>query len=874
MKSYTKTTFLFLLVSLILSLNAVLCAEETVSNQEAAPGACFVTISEDPAQPNLLLTPGGKTIHRTVNPVSDLRTVFVPESAIQLYLWEEALQNDRLQAFYAISRDGTNLSGRVRATTYYIRLRDHIFDPLMQAQSVHYTLEARPSNTLYLVQFVTTPLPEFRSAIVSLGGKVHRFLTDHTFIVEMSKHVSTQVAGLPYVRWVGPYHPEYRVEEYLRNALKGFTQPLEEQRYSIMVCDRNHDRQLSLERLMQNLGGTVHFTTPKGIRMEATLTHDQLLSVVHASEVQFIDRWGGPGETDMNIVRSVGGADYLEGLTGWTGQGVRGEIFDTEVRMSHQEWLYTPIVHSTTPNGYNHGTSCYSINFAQGIDPNARGLVPDGQGIFFLYSESTQFGGSKSRYDINKELIDPLGYYRAVFQTASVGSTRTTDYTTISAETDDYLFLYPILSTQSQSNSGWQDSRPQAWAKNIVSVGGFYHYDTADRLDDHWGGGASIGPASDGRIKPDLAYFYDEVHAASGSSNTSYTEFSGTSAATPITSGHFGLLFQMWHEQAWAGHGGAATVFDSKPQMATAKAMIINHAYRYDWTQGGANGDINRNVQGWGTADVRNLYDMAPQTMIIDETDVLAPLETKTYYVNVVSGVPELKVTMVYTDPAGTVGSGHHRINDLSLKVTSPSSMIYWGNNNLHNRNISMPGGSSNRIDTVENVFIPSPTSGTWIVEVMADEVVQDSHTETPEIDADFALVISGISFELEADTHTLPELGGTVNFTLDSGAGNGNRNYFLLGSVSGTTPGFPLPGGLTLPLNWDVFTGIVFQKVNTPFFSTFQGQLDALGQGAAQLNTLGPLPPGFVGVKLYFAYLLYQPFDSVSNPLAIEIVP
>ncbi|MHC4446038.1 MAG: S8/S53 family peptidase [Planctomycetota bacterium] len=863
MKSFTKTTFLLLMVSLVLSLHAVLCAEEPISNQEAASGARFVTTTEDPSQPNLLLTPGGKTIHRTANPVSSLRTVFVPESAIQLYLWEEVLQNDQVQAFYAISRDGTNLSGRVRATTYSIRLRDHIFDPLMEVQPVHYALEARPSNSLYFVQFVTTPLPEFRSAIASLGGKVHCFLTDHTFIVEMSNHVSTQVAGLPYVRWVGPYHPEYRVEEYLRNALSGITQPLEEQRYSIMVCEHNHDRQLRLARLMQNLGGTVHFTTPKGIRMEATLTHDQLLSVVHASEVQFIDRWGGPGETDMNNVRSVGGADYLEGLTGWTGQGVRGEIFDTEIRITHQEWLYPPIIHSTGYTSFSkHGTSCYSINFAQGIDPNARGLVPDGQGIFFRYNESTQFGGTKSRYDINKELIDPSGPYRAVFQTASVGSDRTTQYTTISAETDDYLFLYPILSTQSQSNAGDQMSRPQAWAKNMVAVGACYHYDTADRSDDHWGHGASIGPASDGRIKPDLAFFYDKVLAASG-----------TSCATPTTSGHFGLLFQMWHQQAWGGHGGGATVFDSKPQMATAKAMIINQAHRYDWSLGGPNADINRNVQGWGTADVKNLYDMAPQTMIIDETDVILPLETKTYNINVASGVPELKVTMVYTDPKGTVGANHHRINDLTLKVTSPSNTIYWGNNGLHNSNYSTPGGNSNTIDTVENVFILAPESGAWTVQVIADEVVQDSHPETPGLDADFALVISGISFPLEADTHTLPELGGTVNFTLDSGPGNANRTYLLLGTSSGNSPGIPLPGGTTtMPLNWDQLTNLIINQINSPVFSDFWGTLDGLGTATAQMN-LGPIP-GAAGYTMQFAYALSQPWDYVSNPLAVNIGP
>ena len=694
-----------------------------------------------------LVTPGGKTFHRTTHRVRDLQTHDLPEGPLQIYQWQEDLPVGRTQSFYAYSRDGVNLAGRVRATDYLVRLRGHTFDPRAIDDVVTDPLVADSTTRLHLVQFVAPPLPELRAAVVELGVVVHRFLPDHTFIAEMAPDLRGSVEALPGVRWVGPYHPEYRVEEFLRDALTGAAAPLAPQRYSIMLCDRSLAKKEALAGRIRGLGGFVHFATPRGYRVEATLTQEQLLDVVRADEVQYVDRWGGPGETDMNIVRSVGGADYLEGLTGWSGEGVRGEIFDTELRTTHQEWPTAPIVHSNGTTGtVYHGTSCYSINFAQGVDTNSRGLVPDGQGIFFLYSESSQFGGPKSRYDINQELIDPAGPYRAVFQTSSVGSARTTLYTTLSAETDDYLFQYPVLSTQSQSNAGDQMSRPQAWSKNIVSVGGVYHQGTADRSDDSWSYGASIGPAEDGRIKPDLAYFYDGIRSAYGSGNTTYTEFGGTSAATPETAGHFGLFFQMWHEQVWSGHGGNATVFDSRPEMATAKALMINAAWRYDWTQGGPNGDIDRDVQGWGTADVRRLYDRAPFTMVVNETDLLTPLQTRSYPVNIGPGEPELNVTLVYTDPMGTVGAVHHRVNDLSLRVTSPSSTVYWGNNGLRSGNTSTSGGSSNTIDTVENVFVANPESGTWTVEVLGDEIVEDAHVETPAIDADFALVVFGVS--------------------------------------------------------------------------------------------------------------------------------
>jgi hypothetical protein len=713
-----------------------------------------------------LVTGAGLVLHRTGRPVHALRTVHVPGSAIELHTWEEEQEDGRREAHYAYSQGGTLPMGRVRATTLKVRLREAHFDPLRDVPpQVSGQLTADANNALHLVQFPAVPLPEFQEAIEGLGGKVLRFLSDHTYLVEMEPSVRARVAGLPFVRWVGPYHPEYRLDRGLRDAISGRAARLPAQRYSIMLGERGAERQQALAGLVRRLGGAVDLIEPGGLRVEATLNQEQLLQLARSNAVQFIDAWGGPGEVDMNIVRETGGANAVEALKGWTGQGVRGEIFDTELLTTHQEWSTPPIIHSTGTTGSLHGTSCYSNNFARGVDPAARGMLPSGQGIFFRYSESTQFGGTKSRYDINRELTDPAGPYRAVFQTSSVGSALVRNYTTVSAEVDDYLFKHPILSTQSQSNAGSQDSRPQAWAKNIVSVGAVRHLDTLARTDDRWGSSGSIGPAADGRIKPDLAFYYDSIQSATGSGNTNYTGFGGTSSATPQTAGHFGLLFQMWHEGVWAGHGRKADVFASRPQMATAKALMINMANRYNWLAGGSNGDIDRFKQGWGSADVKRLLDRAAVTSIIDETDPISPLGVRRYNVTVDPGQTELNVTLAYTDPMGTVGAAYARINDLSLRVTSPSGTVYWGNNGLTAGNFSSPGGVSNTRDTVENVFLQNPAAGTWKVEVLGDEIVQDARVETPQVDADFGLVVSGGRIVPEDAELSLPTFTNTYSY-------------------------------------------------------------------------------------------------------------
>jgi hypothetical protein len=121
---------------------------------------------------------------------------------------------------------------------------------------------------------------------------------------------------------------------------------------------------------------------------------------------------------------------------------------------------------------------------------------------------------------------------------------------------------------------------------------------------------------------------------------------------------------------------------------------------------------------------------------------------------------------MVYADPPADPPAGIHRINDLSLKVTAPNGITYyWGKNGLDVGIWSTSGGSSNTIDTVENVFIQDPVVGCWTIEVLADEVVEDGHVETDPFDADYALIVSAGS--------GLPTVGNTQKFLCTSSTGN-----------------------------------------------------------------------------------------------------
>jgi hypothetical protein len=127
----------------------------------------------------------------------------------------------------------------------------------------------------------------------------------------------------------------------------------------------------------------------------------------------------------------------------------------------------------------------------------------------------------------------------------------------------------------------------------------------------------------------------------------------------------------------------------------------------------------------------------------------------------------------------------------------------------------------------------------------------------------------------LWAGTYSIPSAtGAVVDYSLNAGAAHGNRTYLILGSLSGTYPGTTLPGGAHLPLNWDTFTNLVLDALGTSIFPNFYGNLDASGEAEAFMNVLGPVDPALVGLKMYFAYALNNPWDFASNPVAIEILP
>ncbi|HET6286601.1 MAG TPA: S8 family serine peptidase [Amycolatopsis sp.] len=607
----------------------------------------------------------------------------------------------------------------------FIRLASRTFDPLSQR-----TAASQDWKGAYLLQVRSALTDAQRGRLRSLGVRIGTYIPDFAYVVRLKPESRESVANLNFVRWLGEYRPADKME--ISSAATG------SHLVTLVEADAR-DQRVVAERILR-LGGGIEAISQSGQHIVANLGAGHAATVAQGTEVLAVGAITAP-ETDMANARESGGANFVESVGGYRGQGVRGEVMDGGLRVTHQEFKARPtVMHGSNSTSTSHGTSTYGQIFASGVSAPQRGLLPEGQGIFATYDKP-------DRYAHTKELVDPAGKYRAVFQSNSWGGGLTTAYNSVSAELDKIVFDHDLLICQSQSNAGTQQSRPQAWSKNVLSVGGQYHYNTLGRTDDKWNGGASIGPAADGRIKPELSNYYDRIDTTSSGSDTSYTtSFGGTSGATPITCGNAGLLFQMWADGVFdGGPGKGRDVFTSRPHAATAKALLINGADQFAFS--GTAHDMTRTHQGWGTANVRYLHEQAKANgwklpVLVNETDLLGTGQSKKYPV-AVNGTKQFKATLAYTDPAGSPSASVTRVNDLTLKVTAPNGTVYYGNNGLKAGNFSTAGGSPNTIDTVENVLLDKPAAGTWTVEVVATQVNADGHPETSATDADFALVVS-----------------------------------------------------------------------------------------------------------------------------------
>jgi len=262
---------------------------------------------------------------------------------------------------------------------------------------------------------------------------------------------------------------------------------------------------------------------------------------------------------------------------------------------------------------------------------------------------------------------------------------------------------------------------------------------------------SSRGPTDDGRIKPDVvapgtwvlsgySSLYQEGYGDPlNPQNNAYQwdgwgmpygephkYMGGTSMSNPLAAGAAAVM-RDFYQKAHSHNAGAALV----------KATLINSAVdMLDENNDGFNDNdypIPNDHEGWGRVDLANATDGSHQ--FVDETPGLGTGGTATYQFDVGTSGDPFKVTLVWSDYPSTESASKNLVNDLDLVVTSPGGTVYRGN--VFSGGWTIAGGSADRTNNVENVYVQSAEAGTWTVEVQGYNV--------PEGPQPFALVVDGI---------------------------------------------------------------------------------------------------------------------------------
>lgn len=260
---------------------------------------------------------------------------------------------------------------------------------------------------------------------------------------------------------------------------------------------------------------------------------------------------------------------------------------------------------------------------------------------------------------------------------------------------------------------------------------------------------SSRGPTDDGRIKPDVVApgtwilstysgkfqegYSSTVNPQNGAfqsdgwgmpASSQYKYFGGTSMSNPLAAGGAAVV-RDYYQKAHSVNASSALT----------KATLINSAVDLlDENNDGANDNdfpIPNAHEGWGRINLVKATSGSLQ--FVDRTTGLSTNATATYQANVTTAGP-LKLSLVWSDYASTETATKNLVNDLDVTLTSPTGTVYRGN--VFSGGWSTTGGTADRTNNVENIYVQSAATGTWTITVSAFNV--------PNGPQPFALVVDG----------------------------------------------------------------------------------------------------------------------------------
>ncbi|MGH9440668.1 MAG: S8 family serine peptidase [Thermoanaerobaculia bacterium] len=357
-----------------------------------------------------------------------------------------------------------------------------------------------------------------------------------------------------------------------------------------------------------------------------------------------------------------------------------------------------------------------------GMAPGARLIVQDGG-----YSADTARCGNLPGLGCAPDGLDPI-FAQAYAQGARIHSDSWADdtigpapfnsgYSLTARDVDDFAFRHPdFLAFFAAGNAGVSGPRSvpsPGNGKDIVCVGSTRN--TPSGSDEDLSDFSAIGPAADGRWKPDVVAPGVNVSASSDFSilteNCTTAADAGTSFATPTAAGA-GALVRDYFQQGFYPDGEANPDHTLLPSAALVKAALIASAVPLRGNRLGAPVDPPpSNEQGFGRIELANVLafrDSPFRLFVADVASAFLPGDEnpRLFRLSVRSGSRPLRVVLVWTDPPGVPRSYQDStpelVDDLDLSVEGPGLLEQ----------------QFDRINNVVSIAFSSPAPGDYTISV------------------------------------------------------------------------------------------------------------------------------------------------------------
>jgi uncharacterized repeat protein (TIGR01451 family) len=570
-----------------------------------------------------------------------------------------------------------------------VRLKSEVFAPTGDVEGNLARIRARHGNrpvVHVIVQFDELPDDARRRQLEAHGVKLLGYLPDNAFFAAVPARVKGGDLQAARLRWLGAVYADDKVPERIRTQGLGVWALRAPGKVDVRVSCFADVNLNDVSAAIAGLGGELIEAVAELHRITVTIPTAALNQVTALDEVRWVEEVPPPPKPQNDGSRLNVQADIVQSSPyDLSGSGVVLGIWDGgSVDPNHDDFVGritlgeagTPDDHATHVAGTMAGSGALSVARG-GTAGQWRGMAPAARMVSYDF-----YGNVITEHNpgINTHgIVLSQNSWGFVVSSLLGNCSLYGNYSMLAPEFDAIVTgLYGrginvVFAAGNERSSGdcglnngppnyvnYRCIGPPATAKNIISVGAINSDDNTITEFTSW------GPVDDGRLKPDLVAPGCEAGGEGFIKSTlpgdSYGNslFCGTSMAAPAVSGVIALLTENYR-----------SLFGTNPTPSTIKGLLLHTAADLNdatpWYNKGPD-----YASGYGRVQAQAAVDQLRTSGFL--TGNVGHGETNSYLFNLPPGSTEVKLTLVWDDPAGQENAAVALVNDLDLIVHDPQN--------------------------------------------------------------------------------------------------------------------------------------------------------------------------------------------------------